>query len=97
MDNKLKKVVLEQINEINSVFEKDDRRFGGYSATEYANNTAPEDYNEDRLPFNKLRGNADSMYYMLTDIKSAIEKLKEDIDVELQFGIVFAINKNVNQ
>ena len=31
----------------------------------------------------ELRGNADSMYYMLTDIKSAIEKLKEDIEVEL--------------
>ena len=79
----IKNTLLTQIDEILDIYTNDEKKQGGYSMTEYFNNTAPEDYNEDRLPFNELRGNADSMYYMLTDIKSAIEKLKEDIDVEL--------------
>ena len=79
----IKNTLLTQIDEILDIYTNDEKKQGGYSMTEYFNNTAPEDYNEDRLPFSELRGNADSMYYMLTDIKSAIEKLKEDIDVEL--------------
>ena len=79
----IKNTLLAQIDEILDIYTNDEKKQGGYSMTEYFNNTAPEDYNEDRLPFSELRGNADSMYYMLTDIKSAIEKLKEDIDVEL--------------
>lgn len=79
----IKNTLLTQIDEILDIYTNDEKKQGGYSMTEYFNNTAPEDYNEDRLPFSDLRGNADSMYYMLTDIKSAIEKLKEDIEVEL--------------
>lgn len=79
----IKNTLLAQIDEILDIYTNDEKKQGGYSMTEYFNNTAPEDYNEDRLPFSELRGNADSMYYMLTDIKSAIEKLKEDIEVEL--------------
>ena len=79
----IKNTLLTQIDEILGIYTNDEKKQGGYSMTEYFNNTAPEDYNEDRLPFSELRGNADSMYYMLTDIKSAIEKLKEDIEVEL--------------
>ena len=79
----IKNTLLAQIDEILDIYTNDEKKQGGYSMTEYFNNTAPEDYNEDRLPFSELRGNADSMYYMLTDIKSAIEKLKEDIEVKL--------------
>lgn len=79
----IKNALLTQINEILDIYANDEKKQGGYSMTEYFNYTAPEDYNEDRLSFNDLRSNADSMYYMLTDIKSAIEKLKEDIEVEL--------------
>lgn len=79
----IKNTLLAQIDKILDIYANDEKKQGGYSMTEYFNNTAPEDYNEDRLPFSELRGNADSMYYMLTDIKSAIEKLKEDIEVEL--------------
>lgn len=80
MDNKLKQIVLAQINEINSIYEKDDKRFGGYSATEYANNTAPEDYNEDRTDWRTLQSRADDMYYMLNDIKNIVKLLKETIE-----------------
>ena len=79
----IKNTLLTQIDEILDIYTNDEKKQGGYSMTEYFNNTAPEDYNEDRLPFSELRDNADRMYYMVTDIKSAIEKLKEDIEVEL--------------
>ena len=79
----IKNTLLTQIDEILDIYTNDEKKQGGYSMTEYFNNTAPEDYNEDRMSFSELRGNADSMYYMLTDIKSAIEKLKEDIEIEL--------------
>lgn len=79
----IKNTLLARIDEILNIYANDEKKQGGYSMTEYFNNTAPEDYNEDRMSFNDLRDYADSMYYMLTDIKSAIEKLKEDIDVEL--------------
>ena len=79
----IKNTLLAQIDEILDIYTNDEKKQGGYSMTEYFNNTAPEDYNEDRMSFNELRDNADGMYYMLTEIKSAIEKLKEDIEVEL--------------
>ena len=79
----IKNTLLTQINEILDIYENDEKKQGGYSMTEYYNNVAPEDYNDDRMSFNELRSNADGMYYMLTDIKSAIEKLKEDIEAEL--------------
>ena len=79
----IKNALLVQINEILDIYANDEKKEGGYSMTEYFNNTAPEDYNEDRLSFNELRSNADGMYYMLTDIKFAIEELKKTIDVEL--------------
>lgn len=79
----IKNTLLARIDEILNIYANDEKKQGGYSMTEYFNNTAPEDYNEDRMSFNDLRDYADSMYYMLTDIKSEIEKLKEDIEVEL--------------
>lgn len=79
----IKNTLLARIDEILNIYANDEKRQGGYSMTEYFNNTAPEDYNEDRMSFNDLRDYADSMYYMLTDIKSEIEKLKEEIEVEL--------------
>lgn len=79
----IKNTLLEKIDEILDIYANDEKKQGGYSMTEYFNNTAPEDYNEDRLPFNELRDNADGMYYMLTTIKFAIEELKKTIDVEL--------------
>ena len=79
----IKNTLLARIDEILNIYANDEKKQGGYSMTEYFNNTAPEDYNEDRMSFSDLRDYADSMYYMLTDIKSEIEKLKEDIEVEL--------------
>lgn len=79
----IKNTLLARIDEILNIYANDEKKQGGYSMTEYFNNTAPEDYNEDRMSFNDLRDYADSMYYMLTDIKTEIEKLKEDIEVEL--------------
>lgn len=79
----IKNTLLARIDEILNIYANDEKKQGGYSMTEYFNNTAPEDYNEDRMSFNDLRDYADSMYYMLTDIKSEIEKLKEEIEVEL--------------
>lgn len=84
----IKNTLLTQVNEILDIYENDEKRQGGYSMTEYFNNTAPEDYNEDRMSFNDLRDYADSMYYMLTDIKSAIEKLKEDISLHNYFDFI---------
>lgn len=84
----IKNALLAQINEILDIYENDEKKQGAYSMTEYYNNTAPEDYNEDRMSFNDLRGNADDMYYMLTDIKSAIEKLKEDISLHNYFDFI---------
>lgn len=79
----IKNTLLAQIDKILDIYANDEKKQGGYSMTEYFNNTAPEDYNEDRMSFSDLRDYADSMYYMLTDIKSEIEKLKENIEVEL--------------
>ena len=79
MENKLKLIML-AINEINSTFEEDDKRFGGYSATEYANNTAPEDYNEDRTDWRTLQSRADDMYYMLNSIKNKVSLIKTIIE-----------------
>lgn len=81
MDNKLKTIVLEQLNEINSIFEKDEKIFGGYSATEYANYTAPEDYNEDRTDWRTLQSRADDMYYMLNCIEDKIRLLKKAVEM----------------
>lgn len=86
MDNKLKSIVLEQLNEINSVFEKDKRIFGGYSATEYANNTAPEDYNEDRTDWRTLQSRADDMYYMLNYIENKVSLLKKVVEMGLDLS-----------
>lgn len=78
-----KNTLLTQIDEILDIYANDEKKQGGYSMTEYYNNIAPEDYNEDRMSFNELKSNADGMYYMLTTIKFAIKELKKTIDVEL--------------
>ena len=84
----IKNTLLTQIQEILDIYENDEKQQGGYSMTEYYNNTAPEDYNEDRMSFIELRDNADGMYYMLTEIKYAIEKLKEDISLHNFFDFI---------
>lgn len=73
------KIIKEKINEILSIYEKDEYRCGGYSMTEYSHITAPEDYIESRTDWNTLQNRADDMYYMLSDIKTIIEKLSEQL------------------
>lgn len=84
----IKNTLLTQIDEILDIYANDKKEQGGYSMTEYNNYTAPEDYNEDRMSFNELRDNADDMYFMLTEIKSALEKLKEDISLHNYFDFI---------
>ena len=73
------KIIKEKINEILSIYEKDEYRCGGYSMTEYSHITAPEDYIESRTDWNTLQNRAEDMYYMLSDIKTIIEKLSEQL------------------
>ena len=66
-----------KLDEILSLYDKDEYRCGGYSMTEYSHITAPEDYIESRTDWNTLQNRADDMYYMLSDIKTIIEQCKE--------------------
>ena len=65
-----------KLDEILSLYDKDEYRCGGYSMTEYSHITAPEDYIESRTDWNTLQNRADDMYYMLSDIKTIIEQCK---------------------
>lgn len=68
-----------KLDEILSIYEKDEHRCGGYSMTKYSHITAPEDYIESRTDWNTLQNRAEDMYYMLSDIKTIIEKLSEQL------------------
>ena len=75
--------LLEKINEINTIFADDDNKCGGYHMTEYLNNTAPEDYCEERTDWRDLQSNADDMYYMLNEIKCIIGQMKDEIETDI--------------
>lgn len=71
-----KETIKEKINEILKVYEDDETRFGGYTATERLHILAPEDYVESRTDWLSLQNHADDMYYMLSDIKNLLEECK---------------------
>ena len=66
-----------KLDEILSLYDKDEERLGGFKMTRYANNVAPEDYNENRTDWYTLRDRADDMYSMLDEIKYIVEQCKE--------------------
>lgn len=63
--------------EILKIYEDDEIRFGGYTATKRLLVTAPEDYIESRTDWLSLQNHADDMYYMLSDIKNIVEQCKD--------------------
>ena len=65
--------IKDKLDEILSLYDKDEYRCGGYSMTQYSHITAPEDYIESRTDWDTLQSRADDMYYMLSDIKTIIE------------------------
>lgn len=71
------KDIKNKLDEILSLYDKDEHRCGGYSMTQYSRIMAPEDYIESRTDWNTLKNRADDMYYMLSDIKTIIEQCKE--------------------
>lgn len=75
--------LLEKINEIDTIFADDDNKCGGYHMTEYFNNTAPEDYCEERTDWRELQSNADDMYYMLNEIRCIIGQMKDEIETDI--------------
>lgn len=75
--------LLEKINEIDTIFADDDNKCGGYHMTEYFNNTAPEDYCEERTDWRDLQNNADDMYYMLNEIRCIVEQMKDEIETDI--------------
>lgn len=70
--------LLESVNEILDLYEKDNKRCGGYSMTGWLIDSAPEDYNEYRIDWLTLKRRADDMYYMLEKIKGVVEGMKEE-------------------
>jgi hypothetical protein len=72
-----KKEIKEKLDEILKVYEDDDAKFGGYTATQRLHIDAPEDYVEYRTDWQTLQNHADDMYYMLSDIKNLIEQCKD--------------------
>lgn len=72
-----KEEIKEKIEKILKVYEEDDARFGGYTATERLHISAPEDYVESRTDWLSLQNHADDMYYMLSDIKNLVEQCKD--------------------
>lgn len=69
----------EIVDKILLVFEEDDTRFGGYTATKRLHISAPEDYIESRIDWQTLQNQADDMYYMLSEIKELIEEELEKL------------------
>ena len=61
-------------NKILDIFKNDEKRFGGFSATERLHYSAPEDYVESRTDWDTLKDHADDMYYMLKDIYDIINE-----------------------
>lgn len=72
-----KEEIKEKIDKILKVYEDDENRFGGYTATERLHIDAPEDYVESRTDWLSLQNHADDMYYMLNDIKNLVEECKD--------------------
>lgn len=72
-----KKEIREKIDEILKIYEDDEIRFGGYTATKRLHLDAPEDYVEYRTDWSSLQNHADDMYYMLSDINNLLEKCKD--------------------
>ena len=66
-----------KLDEILSLYDKDECKCGGYFMTRYSHITAPEDYFESRTDWDTLQDRADDMYYMLSDIKIIVEQCKE--------------------
>ena len=77
------KEMLEKINKIITIYDEDEKRYGGYVATQRLHDSAPEDYIESRTDWSTLKSHADDMYYMLSSIRQEIEELKEDIELEM--------------
>lgn len=71
------KDIKNKLDEILSLYDKDEYRCGGYSMTQYSHITAPEDYIESRTDWYTLRNRADDMYYMLSKIETIIKQCKE--------------------
>lgn len=72
-----KEEIKEKIDKILKVYEDDETRFGGYTATKRLLVDAPEDYIESRTDWLSLQNHADDMYYMLSDIKNIVEQCKD--------------------
>lgn len=73
------KMIIEKLNEILSLYKRDEERFGGFAATERLHNSAPEDYVESRTDWDTLKDHADDMYYMLSDIESIVKDCIKDL------------------
>jgi methyl coenzyme M reductase beta subunit len=71
-----KEEIKDKLEKILKVYEDDDARFGGYTATKRLHISAPEDYVESRTDWLSLQNHADDMYYMLSDIKNLLEECK---------------------
>lgn len=63
---------MEKLKQIKALFEEDEKNFRGFSAMERLHESAPEDYIESRIDWNRLSEIADDMYYMLVDILGII-------------------------
>ena len=80
MKEDIKKDIREDIKKILQMYDDDATRCGGYWITQYSHITAPEDYIESRTEWCELRNRADDMYYMLSDLKTIIENIKDKLD-----------------
>ena len=76
------KYINDKLQEIFKVYQDDDKRFGGYSATTFAHHSC-EDYNEDRTSWSELRYRADDMYYMLNSIHTIISEMQDYVEDEI--------------
>ena len=54
--------IKEKLEEILSLYQKDEERCGGYERTRYSHIDAPEDYVESRIDWNTIRNRAEDMY-----------------------------------
>lgn len=72
-----KEEIKDKLEKILKVYEDDDTRFGGYTATQRLHISAPEDYIESQTDWLTLQNHADDMYYMLSDIKNLVEQCKD--------------------
>lgn len=80
MKEDIREDIREDIKKVLQMYDDDETRCGGYWMTQYAHITAPEDYTESRTEWCELRNRADDMYYMLSDLKTIVENIKEKLD-----------------